>query len=476
MNRIMIVDDSSIDRKIMARVITEIVTDAEILENTTGEDVLSQIIFSKISLVILDLMLPTTNGMDLLKEIKADEFTKDIPVIICSGLDNDDIVREALSLGAYDFFQKPLSSRAVKFLMALKVRNGLALVQKVRQISYLMNHDLLTGLKARPYFEMKMSKFYNDSSRGLSVLMVDIDGLKIFNDAYGRLAGDRILRRVGEFINEHNEDVLISCRWGSDEFLMLVRDYDKHRCEAYISSMMKWLEVEEIHGINVSYGLASKKENDLMGINLLQKVEEDLYSNKILADKSIRSRMLESIRQTLHEKNPREEMHSVRVSEISGMIALVLGFTAFEVRKVQMAGLMHDVGKISIDERILNKPGKLKNDEWEAIKKHPEVGYRILSSSADTMDIAEAVLSHHERFDGKGYPRNLAGEEIPLLARIISVADSFDAMTGPRTYKKVYSVERAVEEIIGASGSQFDPTIVDAFLELLKKGKISNDS
>jgi HD-GYP domain-containing protein (c-di-GMP phosphodiesterase class II) len=142
-----------------------------------------------------------------------------------------------------------------------------------------------------------------------------------------------------------------------------------------------------------------------------------------------------------------------------------------ELNELKTVGLLHDIGKIAIDEKILNKPDKLTNDEWNDIKRHPEIGYRILSSVNDMAELAEFVLAHHERWDGKGYPKGLKGEEIPLQARIITVADTYDAMTSERAYRGAMDEEFAIAEIRRNAGTQFDPEVVRAFTEKVISGR-----
>jgi len=142
-----------------------------------------------------------------------------------------------------------------------------------------------------------------------------------------------------------------------------------------------------------------------------------------------------------------------------------MGLTEIEVNKLKVAGLLHDIGKIAIDEQILNKPGKLTGQEWDEIKRHPAIGYRILSSSFETLELAECILSHHERWDGTGYPNGLKGELIPRLASIVSLADSYDAMTSERPYRKALSEDQIIEEIRNNAGVQFNPVVARIFIE-----------
>ncbi|MBK5247341.1 MAG: HD-GYP domain-containing protein, partial [Peptostreptococcaceae bacterium] len=168
---------------------------------------------------------------------------------------------------------------------------------------------------------------------------------------------------------------------------------------------------------------------------------------------------------TLYKKSIIEKSHSIEVSEFCEAIATKMDFSEKDVYQIKITGLMHDIGKIEIDGKILNKPQKLSEDEWERMQRHPETGYRILSSVKEFVLMAEDILEHHERWDGKGYPRGLKGKEISLQARIIAVANSYDAMISNRIYGKALSEEEATNEIRRCSGTQFDPEIARVFVE-----------
>lgn len=179
----------------------------------------------------------------------------------------------------------------------------------------------------------------------------------------------------------------------------------------------------------------------------------------------MRVRTVQIILNAFYEKSKIEQLHSIKVSEICEAIAIKLNLDKAEVYQIKIAGLMHDIGKIEIDETILSKPEKLNAEEWNVIRKHSEMGYQILSSVNEFAKIADYVLEHHERWDGKGYPNGLKGEEISLPARIIAGADAYDAMTRKRTYSPALSEEAAVMEIKNCAGTQFDPEIVRIFVE-----------
>jgi len=178
----------------------------------------------------------------------------------------------------------------------------------------------------------------------------------------------------------------------------------------------------------------------------------------------MRSKAVEMIMSALFEKSNREAQHSQRVSEICEEIAIKMDFDSDDVEQIRMAGLVHDIGKIGINETILNKTEVLDDNEWISMKRHPEAGWRILNTKVEFSEVAQFAFCHHERFDGKGYPKGLKGEEIPIQARIIAVADAYDAMTSERSYRKAISHEEAIEELKRCSGTHFDPAIVAVFV------------
>jgi len=190
----------------------------------------------------------------------------------------------------------------------------------------------------------------------------------------------------------------------------------------------------------------------------------------------VRNRTLEVIMKALFEKNLRERQHSIRVSQLCEAIGNALALSDVDIHELRTAGLMHDIGKIIIEDQILEKPGSLNELEWREIRRHSETGYRIMSSVNELSPLAKYVLAHHERWDGKGYPHGLKGEEIPLAARIIAIADAYDAMTSARPYRSALSREAAIEELKRNAGTQFDPDIVKVFAEIVSTERINSCS
>ena len=199
--------------------------------------------------------------------------------------------------------------------------------------------------------------------------------------------------------------------------------------------------------------------------DVFKEAEDNMYRNKLSESDSVRNNTIHLIVRTLNEKNAREEKHSSRVSEICRAIGRAMALNPHEINGLKTMGLLHDIGKIGIDEKVLNKEGELTDEEWREMKRHSEIGFRILGAVTDFSHLARAVLEHHERWDGSGYPKGLKEREICLEARILAVADAYDAMTQGRPYRKVMSQTEAVAELERQAGRQFDPMVVRLFAE-----------
>lgn len=349
---------------------------------------------------------------------------------------------------------------------AKDVTNQKIYEQTIIQQSY---RDSLTNLSNRRHFMSKL----NDLSiyDQITFITCDVNGLKVINDAFGHEQGDLALRIFSDILKEVFDNCGYIFRMGGDEFSIIIPSKDKDFATKKMELVNQKLEqnlLKKLH-LSVSFGVAtSDKDNSIQ--DAIKKSEEQMYKQKLYETHSYRSKFIETIIQSLKEKNPYVEVHSERVSKLCVAIGKKMNMNHNELKLLKVISSLHDIGKISIDEAILNKPGKLTDEEWTQIKRHPEIGYRIISSSPEYQEIAYDILCHHERYDGKGYPQGLKGEDIPIRARIINIADSFDAMTSKRTYKKAMSIDEAVNEILRCKGTQFDPNIVDIFLQLKNEG------
>lgn len=339
-----------------------------------------------------------------------------------------------------------------------------------QRLSHLSYHDQLTGLYNRRYFEEEFKRLNVERNLPLTLMMADVDGLKLVNDSFGHVVGDQLLIKVSELLLKGCRSDDLVARIGGDEFVILLPQTSAREAEEIAGRIMTFSESETIENIQVSMsiGWATEKEMPAPYSDMLKIAEDYLYRKKLFVSPSQRNKTIHTIIHTLHEKNKREELHSYRVAALCESIGTRMGLKAEKIKELKHLGLLHDIGKVGIDEQMLNKPGKLTEIEWREMTKHPEIGYRILSTVNEMKEMAESVLAHHERYDGKGYPRGLKGDTIPLHARIITLADAFDAMISVRPYRDALTREEAIEEVKRNAGTQFDPLVVKAFLLLME--------
>ena len=339
------------------------------------------------------------------------------------------------------------------------------------ELIYLAYHDQLTGMFNRRFFEETLKTIDQKQNLPLSIIMCDINGLKLVNDSFGHEVGDALLRRAATTIRKACRPKHIVSRTGGDEFAVLLPRTKADETIDIVTKIEKLASLEHVANIELSIatGYETKTSEKQSITEILANAENHMYRQKLYARSSIKGKTIDIILKTLFEKSSREAEHSVRVSKICRAIASSMRLDKEAISRVSAAGLVHDIGKIGINENILNKPSSLNDYEWGEMKKHPEIGWRILSASNEFFDLANFILNHHERWDGQGYPNGVKQEKIPIEARIITLADAFDAMTSKRSYRPAMSDEQATDEIRRCSGTQFDPRIVDSFVKYLKK-------
>ena len=341
--------------------------------------------------------------------------------------------------------------------------------EKSRQaeVEYLSYHDCLTGLYNRRFFEEELNRLDVNRNLPITLIIGDVNGLKLINDAFGHLAGDKLLQKAAEAMKQACRADDIIARWGGDEFIIILPKTNQSSAAEIIQRIKTTCSQTVIESIklSISLGFETKERSDQKIISVLKSAETNMYKNKLHESQSMVGSAIKVIHGTLLEKNQREAEHSRRVADICKRIARAMQLSETFASEMETIGLMHDIGKIAIAESILEKPEELTKEDRDEMKRHPEVGYRILSTSNDTAEIALYVLAHHERFDGKGYPAGIKGEEIPLQARILAVADAFDAMTSARPYRKAYSRNYAINVLQENAGSQFDPQVVNVFIK-----------
>lgn len=336
-----------------------------------------------------------------------------------------------------------------------------------RELKFLTYRDKLTGLYNRRYFEEEIERLDVARNIPLSIIVGDVNGLKLINDAFGHIPGDNLLKAAARAMQSacRKEDII--ARWGGDEFSILLPKTDAKEAERISERIHIQAGTEMVcnMSLSISLGYATKTTRDENVIDVLKNADQMMYKSKLLESRSIKSRTVNSILTTLHEIAPNEEQHSKNVSIICGKMGTAMGLDKSQVTDLRVLGRIHDIGKISVDSKILNKNGTLTQEEYNTVKRHSEKGCNIISNSPELSYLSTYVLAHHERWDGKGYPNGAKGEEIPLISRILTIADAFEAMTNDRPYRKAMTIQQAIEEIRKNSGSQFDPHIAQLFID-----------
>ena len=405
-----------------------------------------------------------------LSEVMPKDIANQAMDCIKATLDTDEVKRFEYQLNVNEqssYFETRMVKNTENQVLAI-VRD---ITNEKREQDYILKlsyKDHLTDLFNRRYFDDALVRMDYAEYLPLSIIMIDVNGLKLTNDAFGHFAGDELLKKVANILNATSVISGFVARIGGDEFVMVCPNTNEESAGQLVDQLYKDLEKEQLDNIviSISAGWEIRENMDQTIRDTLIKAENHMFRKKLVESQSMRNKTIQVIMQTLNEKSEREKRHSVQVSEWSKKIGEAMSLNPQLLKELETAGLVHDIGKIAVREEVLNKPGKLTEEEYDEIKKHSESGYQILKSVDAYSSLAEDVLAHHERFDGKGYPRGLKGDQISLIGRIICLADAYEAMISDRPYRKGITHEDALEEIVRCSGTQFDPEVTKAFISL----------
>jgi diguanylate cyclase (GGDEF)-like protein len=333
-------------------------------------------------------------------------------------------------------------------------------------------HDELTGLGNRRKLLVELEQAVDEASDDDPWLltMFDLDGFKLYNDSFGHAAGDALLARLGSRLRSAAPDGSETYRLGGDEFCVLT-PLDGSDVETLLDCLTTALsESGDAFAVSASFGAAFLPADGLTPAEALGTADHRLYVEK-RSRHSRRGRPLDVLVQALHEREPDLHGHAREVEVLARAVAERLELDPDTVERTSQSALMHDVGKIAIPDSILHKPGPLDDEEWAFVRSHTLIGERILAASPALTAVARIVRSTHERWDGAGYPDSLAGEAIPIEARIIAVCDSLSAISAERTYSR-HTAGDALDEVRAGAGTQFDPAVVEAVLAVVRDGVV----
>ncbi|MBV7274078.1 transporter substrate-binding domain-containing protein [Clostridiaceae bacterium UIB06] len=337
---------------------------------------------------------------------------------------------------------------------------------------YMMSiYDDMTGFYNRNYFEEEMNRHEPVNAEGVGIVICDLDGLKLVNDTLGHPEGDKYLITVSDILKTCFREQDIIGRIGGDEFAVLMEDTSAKAIEEIRIRINE--EIKEINKnrtsipISISFGYSVSQGNGRTLREMLKEADKYMYREKLRHHQSAKSELVHILTKMLEVRDFINEGHADRLQELVKQIAEIIGMSQNEIKDMQLLAHFHDIGKIAVPNTILFKPGRLSEMEMIEIKRHSEIGFRIAESSPDLKHISEWIYKHHEWWNGNGYPFGLKGEEIPIQCRILSIIDAYDAMTNDRPYRRAMTKEAALREIKKNSGVQFDPFLVEKFIDIM---------
>ena len=346
---------------------------------------------------------------------------------------------------------------------------AITIQERESRLVFVSEHDMLTGSKNRFFLESRLPEFESADALPLTLMLVNVNNMKLVNDVAGHEEGDRLLKMVAQSVMGRLNDRACCIRWHGDEFL-LVMPNTKTEDAKTIGDMI----INDVSQLNfgpltprVAVGIATRQLAGQTFKDTYQHAEGRMYRNKLTEPSSARGALIESLRKVLSERTHETEGHSARMAKLARALGARLNMNPSSFDDLELLCRLHDIGKVGIPDDVLLKPGPLDDGEWIIMRMHPEIGARIVDGTPELAHIAESILCHHERWDGKGYPRNLSGSDIPLISRILSVVDAFDAMVSDRPYHKAIKPEQALAEIASNSGTQFDPMVAKEFVGML---------
>ena len=342
------------------------------------------------------------------------------------------------------------------------------------KLKYLSLHDPLTGLYNRIYFEEEMNRIEKGRHETVGIISCDVDGLKLVNDTLGHDQGDNLLVTAAGVIRECFREGDLVARIGGDEFCILLPDTTEpaveKACQRIQEAVISYNATGPEIPLSISVGSAVSKDANRSPRDLFKEADNSMYRKKLYHTQSFRSTIVKTLTNTLKERDITTEGHVLRLEKLLVGVAAFIGLPESMKSDLSLLAKFHDIGKVGIPDAILFKEGALTSEEWTEMKRHCEIGYRIALSASELIPIADWILKHHEWWNGKGYPLGIEGEKIPIECRLLAIADAYEVLTSARPYGKTLSSAEAVAELQRYTGTQFDPKLLEKFVQMLEAG------
>ncbi len=518
--RVLLVDSDSVTRTVTANVLAS--ARVEIVgEAASGEQALALAQSAHPTVAVIDAGLSGIGPAVTARRLR-EEADRRMEIVAVASFENIGRIGDMVGAGAAAYVVKGKPAELIAAVRSVSAGSGLLsaeasrpvleevsrlydrervrnveLEKMVARLQALSVTDSLTGLKNHGFFFDRLAEELERGARyqrPVAVIIADIDDFKMVNDAFGHAVGDAVLRSLGDVFRTQLREVDLACRIGGEEFGFVLPETDEEggmRAAERIRTAVAAFPIPEVGSVTISLGVAVFPDHATERDELLESADTALYQAKHegkdcsrLAGDSSMTVQLTRARPTtgpvvgallaaLRMRVPYLVEHSVRVADLAPFLGGRLGLSVARLGRLRLAALLHDVGMLGVPDSILIKPGPLDAAEWDVVRDHPQNGHDLVADAVH-VEVSNAVLCHHERMDGTGYPRGLTGEEIPLLARILLVADAFDAMTMPRSYQRPLTPTEALAEIRRNSGTQFDEQVVEVLAEHLGNGLSSN--
>ncbi len=382
-------------------------------------------------------------------------------------------VKTELFFPSFDKFYEIILYSPKANQMAAIFSNITSRKKREAEMLYKSNHDSITGLYNRALFEAEKKRINTAAQLPLSIIIGDVNGLKLTNDIFGHDEGDKLLVVIANILKRNCRKGDIVARIGGDEFgiLMPLTDGATARmiCKKVYDEVNEYMNDSDqtsiYPGISLGYAVKTKEEESIE--KTVRNAEANMYKKKLIDKKKNNALLMSSIKNIMLERTIEPKEHIDRLIELSAKFGEVLKLPRESKDALELVAVFHDIGKMNIDDNILSKKGQLTEQELTELKKYPEAGYRIALATPELYPVADYILCSHERWDGKGYPQGLTGENIPLLSRIFAVINAYEAMTQDRPYRKALSKKDALDEIKSLSGTWYDPNIANAFFDMM---------